>query len=165
MARSIAEKSIASQMIQNRLVALRPGELVEYAELSRLAGMDVQSGPGRARLATARRAVERDERIVVDAVFGKGIKRLANDEIPAIGAKAIKHINRTAARSEARLGNIVLAESSESAKDAALAAGSILAATRSFTSRAATDRVRKAVENGKQYIGSDELLRLVGAKK
>lgn len=76
--------------------------MVEYGELSRLISGDVQ-GKHRYLLETARRVLVKEDRIVVECVFGKGVKRLENDAIPALGDLARGRISRLSKRTARKL--------------------------------------------------------------
>lgn len=91
--RAIAERSAEANILIKRLKKLAVGELVGYDELSKLISGDVQH-KHRYLLDTARRALLNEDRIVVECVWGDGMKRLENDAIPAIGAQARGRIHR-----------------------------------------------------------------------
>jgi hypothetical protein len=90
---AIAERSAEANLLIKRLKQLKVGEVIDYAELNKLFDGDVQ-GKHRYLLETARRVILNEERVVLECVFGKGVKRLENDAIPAIAEQARTRINR-----------------------------------------------------------------------
>lgn len=91
--RAIAERSAEANILIKRLKKLTIGELVGYDELSHLISGDVQT-KHRYLLETARRALLNEDRVVIECVWGEGVKRLENEAIPAIGAQARGRIHR-----------------------------------------------------------------------
>ncbi len=77
------------------------GATVTYAELSQTIGRDVTSFRG--PLETARLVVQREKRMVFDAVRGEGLRRLADDEIVDLSDKARDHARRHARKTAKKL--------------------------------------------------------------
>lgn len=69
------------------------GDVVLYADLSRAISRNVCTD-GRPAMNTARAIVQREYRMIFDAVRGEGLKRLADDEIVSLGDKARDHVRR-----------------------------------------------------------------------
>lgn len=86
-----------TKMIIERLRKVSPGEEVAYEEINKLVGRNVQNG-ARSNLLSARRYVERESQIVFGVVFGKGLKRLLNHEIPYVADQALARVGRLARR-------------------------------------------------------------------
>ena len=86
-----------TKMIIERLRKVSPGEEVSYEEINKLVGRNVQNG-ARSNLISARRYVERESQIVFGVVFGKGLKRLLNHEIPYVADQALARVGRLARR-------------------------------------------------------------------
>ena len=96
--KSIAEISIDTHVVYKRITALNPGEIVSYTELSTLIGRDFQSF-GRGNYETAQKIALRENRMVFSSVRGVGIKRLKNEEIPAVvGYGTMTKIRKAAKR-------------------------------------------------------------------
>ena len=100
--RTIAEISIDSTMLYERLEDAAPGELIPYSELTDIIKRDVQ-GSGRGNLHTARNMALHEKGMVFDAVRNEGVRRLKNDELHAVGARAAKHIRRATHRTIRKL--------------------------------------------------------------
>lgn len=74
------ERSPFRDALENRLLRMRPDEIVHYGEWSRIAGGDVQADESaRSLLYRARDAVRTQHRIITDAIPGIGIKRLTDE--------------------------------------------------------------------------------------
>lgn len=87
---------IAVEKIAALLAALGVGEILSYADASKAAGLDLRSA-ARWLLLRARANVEKerpDVRFTTER--GQGVRRLAADEIPGIGAAARRSIRRKA---------------------------------------------------------------------
>lgn len=103
MKKAIAEISIDSHAIYQRLIKAQPGELITYVELSNIIGRDFQSF-GRCNYETASRIALRDNKMVFVAVRNQGIKRLENEAIPSvIGVNSISKIRRLSKRSAKKI--------------------------------------------------------------
>lgn len=92
--KSSFELSVDTQVLVKRLRDVKPGETIEYQEMSGVIGRDVQT-KGRGNLDSARRILQRDEKIVFCSVRAIGVKRLENSDIAKLGAGALQHIGRT----------------------------------------------------------------------
>lgn len=79
------------------------GETIEYPELNKLIGGGNVQSKHRYLLETAQRALLSEDRVVFGCVFGKGLKRLEANEIPAIGDHARGKINRISKRAARKL--------------------------------------------------------------
>ena len=80
------------------------GAVLTYAYLSEVLGEDVQSGASRYHLYSAMRAVQAEHGIIFGTVRKTGIKRLAAEELPAIGDAALLHIRRASRKARKRMG-------------------------------------------------------------
>lgn len=91
-----AKMAHETRLIADHLVAVPHGGQVTYRDLTQLIGIDIR---GRRHVLIAARKLALDEASVVfDTVRGKGLKRLAAEEIPGIGTAARKRIRRSARR-------------------------------------------------------------------
>lgn len=77
------------------------GATITYAELSQTIGRDVTAFRG--PLETARLVVQREKRMVFDAVRSEGLRRLADDEIVDLSDKARDHARRHARKTAKKL--------------------------------------------------------------
>jgi hypothetical protein len=103
MKKSIAEISIDSHAIYQRLIKLAPGEMIGYNELSAIIGRDFKAF-GRGNYDTACRIALRDNKMVFVSVRNEGIKRLENEAIPCvIGTGSISKIRKMSQRSAKKI--------------------------------------------------------------
>lgn len=92
------KSSIETRELYDRLSKLAVGEMVTYEELSKLLGVKSVRASAAAALNYARHMAQRDHRIVTDAVWGVGIKRLSDSEAVAASSGTFSRIRRTAKR-------------------------------------------------------------------
>jgi hypothetical protein len=78
-----SELSVETRLIVQRLASLKIGEFIAYAELSEIIGRDIQYG-ARHVLESARRIVQRENKILLECVYNQGLKRL--DDIGIVGS-------------------------------------------------------------------------------
>lgn len=69
------------------------GDTVAYKDLSAAIARDVCSD-ARAAMGTARAILQREDKMIFDAVRGEGLKRLADVEIVSLGDRARAHVRR-----------------------------------------------------------------------
>lgn len=70
------------------------GDVVTYATLSAAIARNV-CRDARAAMGTARTILQREDRMIFDAVRGEGLKRLADEEIVSLGDRARDHVRRS----------------------------------------------------------------------
>jgi hypothetical protein len=94
--KSIAEISIDTRLLYNRISSAKPGEIITYAELSEIIGKRVQApGAGYGYLRTAIKRALSNDGLVFSAVRNEGIKRLTDEEnAQSTGSQAINKIRR-----------------------------------------------------------------------
>lgn len=109
----IIATSTDAKTLASVLSEITIGNVVTYQSLSEAIGRDVQS-TSRGALATARKIVLKERRMVFDCVMNVGLKRLSDAEIVAIGDKTRSHMRR-AARNATR--KIVCADYNSMTKD------------------------------------------------
>lgn len=73
------------------------GDLVSYSKLTAAIARDVQTD-ARSVLETARQIVQREDKMIFDAVRGMGLKRLTDEEIVGLGDRTRDHVRRSARR-------------------------------------------------------------------
>lgn len=91
------QMSVDARILRDRLRALDVGDRVGYAELSEAIGRNVQT-IARGALATARRALMREDRVVFGVERGEGLIRLNDGEIVEHGSTGLRRIRRAAQR-------------------------------------------------------------------
>jgi hypothetical protein len=96
LVRGVSQYGVEVSLIAERLASTNPGEVVGYAELTTLAGVDVLLH--RNVLNAARKQLQREKHVVFKADFGQGLRRLTNEEIAATGIGRVKAIGRSARR-------------------------------------------------------------------
>jgi len=97
MKKTIAELSIDTKTLYDRLVGADVGENISYKDLSSLIMRDVQS-EARGNLNSARRMAMRDNQIVFGVIIGKGLKRLSDAETAKTGNVSLSKIRRETRR-------------------------------------------------------------------
>ena len=102
--KSIPEFSIDARALYECLKQSQIGEVVTYADLSRLIGRDVQRKYRHLLTSACRRCLGDD--MVVECVHGIGVKRLADTEIIGVGEHALPKIRRLANRVSRKLNAI-----------------------------------------------------------
>ena len=73
------------------------GDVVSYSKLTAAIARDVQND-ARSVLETARQIVQREDKMIFDAVRGIGLKRLTDDEIVGLSDRTREHVRRSARR-------------------------------------------------------------------
>jgi len=103
MAKQIIQTiSIESKLLLARLSKAEVGDVIEYAELSKIAGRDVQHA-AQGSLRTARNRVLLDDGVVFGTIRMVGIKRLDDDEIVDASIQTVSHVRRSVRRETRRL--------------------------------------------------------------
>lgn len=105
MSKSIPEMSLDTRTVVELLRKVETGEVIKYKTLSEATGRDI-AGKHRYILASAMRVVLHRNGIVFAAVAGEGMKRLADEEIVAVGAQAIASMRRAAKRGVVKLSSV-----------------------------------------------------------
>lgn len=100
--KAIKEISIDTQLIVDHLAKKNVGDFIPYSEFNKLIGRDVQ-GAARHCLESARRILQRDERIVFATIKNEGIKRLDDVSIVNTGRDGLNRIRREAKRTAKRV--------------------------------------------------------------
>jgi hypothetical protein len=88
--------------LASTLRTLQPGEVIPYFRLSQTIGRNVQR-EGYGCLTTARRLLQRENRILFSPVKGVGLKRLTDSEITSIGPQTLLRINRSSRQGAQKL--------------------------------------------------------------
>lgn len=99
MSKTIQETSIEAQIIRDRLLKAEIGDIIEYGELNRLTGLDIQKAY-RSRLQTALKMARRENGFIFLTIRKIGIKRANDVEIVDSGRvgmeKGRRQFRRTA---------------------------------------------------------------------
>lgn len=105
MSRDRFQMSFEARELYERLRALKVGEVATYAELSAVAGRDVQ-GDARPQLYTAMRAVRREDQMVIGTVTKVGVRRLSDVETVGSAETSRRKISRESRRAMERLSTV-----------------------------------------------------------
>ena len=156
----IQEKSADTKVVEHRLRNTTVGEIVTYAELSKLLGRDVREYC-KSNVQSARRSLV-NESIFFDCVANEGFKRLNNEE----AVLASDHY-RTRARKAARRGlthlvHVPFDQLSDESKKKHLAMSAQLGAIDLFSSTKSARRIETAVAETKTTMAIGETLKLFG---
>ena len=100
--KAIAEISIETSLLYQRLASMKQDELIPYKELSDIISADVQNG-ARHHLTSARRKALHEDDVVTDCVPNTGIKRLKDTDIVGVGVHGINRTRRLMRRTQEKL--------------------------------------------------------------
>lgn len=129
------------------LQAASIGAVVTYGTLSQAIGEDVQNG-ARHFLYSAQKALL-DDGIAFGTVRNTGLKRLAADEIPAIGDAALLHIRRSSKKARKRMG--VVNTMNDAPNDVRIkinATASLLGVIEHFSTKKAATKAQETATHG-----------------
>ena len=162
--RAPGERSIYTQQVIARMKRAKEGEIIPYEELDVIIGMGTRpQHEGYGYQYTARNVLERDHKIVFEAIDNVGLKRLSAEEI----AKStipdyIKKTRSLVRRSTQRIGAIdeVYGELSDEAKMKATYARTILAFMDRATKPKSLKTIEMRIEENCEVIGFKDTLKL-----
>ena len=162
---TIAELSIETTLLVERLQRVEVGELVLYKELGEICGRDVQLR-GRCSLTSARRICQRDRRMVFEAVVNEGVRRLDDGGIVATGAVNLKRIGRKARRGVTTLACIADFDAlPDAAKVDHNTSMSLMGALGQMTKKRNVERLREGVANAQARLPLSKTLEMFGNGK
>ena len=160
MAKGIQEKSADTKVIEHRLRNTAEGDIVTYAELSKLLGRDVREYC-QSNVQSARRALI-GESIFFDCVSGEGYKRLNNEEAVAVSDHYRIRARKAARRGLTHLVNVPFDGLTDESKRKHLAMSAQLGAIELFSSTKSAKRIETAVSETKTTMAIGETLKLFG---
>lgn len=99
---AIPELSVDTQLLVKRLKKCAEDEMVTYDELSGIIGRDV-TAKARHILDSARRILQRQDRMVFECVHGQGVKRLNDSAMANLGEHGIKRIRGISKRTARKI--------------------------------------------------------------
>ena len=100
--RPLFRASAESALLEKALADVAPGQTITYIDLNKACKSDVQSA-ARSALQTARRHLEREQRITFEALPNFGLKRLDQLEIVGAAAKHVRSVRRKSRRAVVQL--------------------------------------------------------------
>lgn len=157
--KGIFAKSADTLIIENRLRSTAVGDLVTYAELSKLLGRDVREFCT-SNVHSARNTLV-GESIFFDCISNEGYKRLDNNEAANAADHYRDRITSTANRGIRHLRHVPFDDLSDEAKKKHLTVSAQLGAIKLFGSSKASKRIEAAVKDtAPMAIG--ETLKLFG---
>lgn len=159
--------TIESQIVLDRLLKAEQGEIVTYAELSELIGVNAQE-EGYRYVAAARRKALNDRSAVFEAVSGLGIKRLHGEEVVDHASSTIVRMRRAAQRGMKKLTSLSEDEYANLPNEHKIkhnTVASMLGALTVFTSKPAALRVEAAVSRAHASLPLQRTLEAFSEKK
>lgn len=151
MTPTIKQISLEAQLIRDRLQTAEIGEVVTYAELTKLIGRDVRRFAHGA-ISTARKHAMRNMNMVFVAVANEGLKRMNDIEIVNSVDGDIKRVRRIARRSSTKLTRVNFDSLPNEKKIDHNAKLSMLGAIGQFTQPAALTTLKKQVAETQQVL-------------
>ena len=158
--RGIAEKSTDTLIVEHRLRSAEIGDVVSYAELSKLLGRDVREHC-RGSIGTARKTLI-SESVFFSTISGEGLKRLNGEEAVNSSDSFVARARSATRRGLNLLRHVQFAELSEDAKQKHLATSSQLGAMHLFSSSKAARKIETRVKAAGTEIPIGETLKLFG---
>ena len=154
--------SADSAAIAKALETVQVGHVVTYAALSAIIGRPITSFRG--VLETARRSVQRENRIIFDVVRSEGLRRLADAEIVDLSDKAREHARRHARNTAKKLVCVDYAALSKQKQTKHNAALSMFGALAEMSSSSSMKRLEAKVESvGTQLASARAAIDALGA--
>jgi len=96
------EAAIDTRLLYEALKKLNVGDFISYHQLSEIIGRDIQSS-ARGCLVSARRIVQREDRMVFGVIRNEGLKRLNDAGIVTTGNLSINKIHRESRKAIKRI--------------------------------------------------------------
>jgi hypothetical protein len=152
------ERTHATQMLIQRLLAAKEGETLTYTVLSLVNGIDVQKQPGRGYLATARKVLRDEYNIVFVTLRTIGLKRGIPAEVAALGRPALTHIGRTTRQTLKTLSHARVEELDNEQRVGFHATTSCLGVLRAMTTPHAQKRLTAAVQKTQAKLPVDDTI-------
>lgn len=149
--RPIAQISIDTRVLIDRLEKSAEGEVIPYDELNKLLGRDVRT-VARHNVQSAMRHLE-SRGMVFSTIRTVGIKLLTDSERVGEGDTGINKVRRCARRAAKRLRFNKFEALSNEEKTRTLTAQSVLGAVTQFTKPTAVKRISESVETGVLPVG------------
>lgn len=131
-------------------------EMVSYKELTAAIGGPIQEARG--YLNTARRAVEDKHNILLETVFGSGIKK--SGDLSGTLDRSLKHIRRAARRTNSRVLNAVTDTMDNAVKTEIFSKTSAMGAIQMFTQPKAIKQIQGVVQTKLGELAVAETLKL-----
>jgi len=147
--RAMFELSTDTRALVDRLRSVEVDEAVSYSTLSELIGQDVTK-KARGLLESARRILQRDERMVFDVQRRVGLVRMTDSGIARSGSRDIEHVGRTARKMARRLSCVAAYDILSAEDKVRHNAGLTVAAVVDYVTK---PRQVRAIEAGVKMLG------------
>jgi len=156
-----------TELLAKRLRQAKEGEIIPYAELSKIAGKNVQRD-GRYRLARAAEKVLKDDacKFAFKPIPGVGIVRMKPEEAADVGETAIEKTRRHCGRAIQKMQAMVGTNEIDNATRIRILGNmSILGTVRQASAPKMLDRARETIaNNGMTALPLEDTLKLFGKK-
>jgi len=151
--KAIAELSPDTRILVERLKAAVPGDVIPYADLSKLIGRNVRAEANYI-LQSARRIAQREHQMVWEPVHGRGLKLLSDGEnVMAVRTNVPKRIHKSIKRGMRKI--TALREPSKLSREELTASNTFLA-TAGVIMQATKEPILKKLETRIGSNGSGE---------
>ena len=159
--KGIQAKSADTLIVENQLRTTRPGDVIQYDELSKLLGRDVRTFC-LGSVQTARKALIH-ESIFFDTIPNEGYKRLTDEEACLSASHYIARAKSASHRGLTHLQNVQFEKLTDEGKRHHLTASAQLGAINMFAAGKAQKKISAAVDATKsQQMAIGETLKLFG---
>lgn len=158
--KTIPERSVDATLLGKRLCKMEMGEELTYAELSELVPGRRLDGKDRSVLYSAMRYAKAQSGVVVKAIRGVGIKRLADEDIVTLGDYGYQRIRKISKRttSDILCANYAVLSNEDKLKHNT--AISTLGVIQQFTTKKAQESISVAVKQQEARIDFSQTLAL-----
>lgn len=144
--KTIAEVSLATRLLYERLKELAVGEVASYKELSQICGRNVQED-GVGLLNSARNICLREHQIVFSPIINEGLKRLSDSEIVRGADADIGRIRRAAKKGMRKLACASYKNLEDAEKNSFNAKAAVLGTLAQHATPAQLKQVERAYAN------------------
>ena len=158
MTKTIAEKSVDTLLIENRLRQTEVNDEVSYNELSTILGRDVRQFCAY-NLYSARNCLER-EGIFFETIRNQGVKRIDNRTAVTTSVKFVNQSRRAASRGIKRLSSVPFAELDEESKKEHLSRSAQFGAISLFSKESAHKKIATKVDSNSERVPVGKVLEL-----
>jgi hypothetical protein len=162
LAYTLARLNITSRALYDKLKEAKIGDLLTWDELRDVAGMDVRPSvnpKGYAALKKARDLLVLSEGMFFDAVVGKGLQRISEEDVAMSSSRYIKRIRTTARKGRITLQCCVREPDklTPAAQQEAMANIAYLGVISFFSNQKRLDAVAPQISRGMDALGALKL--------
>lgn len=162
---SIGEASIETRLLYERLVQLQVDEVVTYQELNQICGGDTQREQ-RGKLTSAKNQAERDRpEILLDCVWGVGIKRIPPAAMNALMESGMRSVTRKTRKLLKRSSKVVLTDLPPQERAEFMARSSLLAVLSNLGNKKHLQQLEQKAAAEGNYLNEQKVLELFSQTK